>query len=680
MKRFDSGRNILDDDAIVAAVEKYVDEYLYDYAVMIDGTWGCGKTYFVLKTLKTKLKEHEEEKEKSIKGYKKRNIIYISLYGVKSTEDISKKICVEVYLGKTDKFGKVLKKGADMVSSLVPVALEVAKPFTGIAELKPDDIGGVIESFLPINNSILIFDDLERCDCSINEILGYINSFVEHEKMKVIIVANQEEIGKNVTEKGRELQYLVAAGGRDIEFEPKKEKDVILQYYRSKNESSKEEKQKEPIHVEQLTERVDKLFGKNLAYEKIREKLIGITLYYYPDLEKVMQTLIHDSSINIDLKTLLRNNVDFFVKYMNELNHPNLRTFQFFLSKIENLYGVINEIRNQAQNAFFNYILEYCFKICVNYKSGNLLYLWESKQEYGSVKFSKLDIFGSSLAFRFVDDFVIDSILDSKRVERMIKIYETEFFLSKSEYDMPFRKLEYLWHILEDGEVEKYLEETLDGLSKNEYKVSEYARIIPLMLRLEKVGFSSAYLERAVNYMKANLKLLERCVAIDDLYHPGEDKSINQQTKEILNELNQFIQESCKENAKDTIGEIIGGGNGWANRLLDYVEKNKQDIHRSSGFLVQLDIDCLTVKVQESTAKDIYDFRSCLFRVYDNQFMHGVLDEEREEVGNLLQGIKGIRRDDYDRIKCMQLDWLTDALKKILSEYMKPQEKSIGDI
>lgn len=163
----------------------------------------------------------------------------------------------------------------------------------------------------------------------------------------------------------------------------------------------------------------------------------------------------------------------------------------------------------------------------------------------------------------------------------MMEIYEAELFLSKSEYDMPFRKLEYSWHILEDGEDEKYLEETLDGLSKNEYKISEYARIIPLMMRLEKVGFSSVYLERAVNYMKANLKLLERCVAIDDLYHPGEDKSINQRTKEILNELNQFIQESCKENAKDTIGEIITSGNGWANRLLDYVEKNKQDIHRS---------------------------------------------------------------------------------------------------
>ncbi len=162
MSRLDSGRNILDDNAIVAAIKKYVDEYLYDYAVMIDGTWGCSKTYFVLKKLIVELKEHEEKKVKSIKGYKKHNVIYISLYGVKSIEDISKKLYIEAYFGKTEKLGNVLKKGADVVSSLVPIALEVAKPFARNVELEQQDISSVIESFLPIKNSILIFDDLER--------------------------------------------------------------------------------------------------------------------------------------------------------------------------------------------------------------------------------------------------------------------------------------------------------------------------------------------------------------------------------------------------------------------------------------------------------------------------------------------------------------------------------------
>lgn len=84
----------------------------------------------------------------------------------------------------------------------------------------------------------------------------------------------------------------------------------------------------------------------------------------------------------------------------------------------------------------------------------------------------------------------------------------------------------------------------------------------------------------------------------------------------------------------------------------------------------------MAAKVQESTAKDIYDFRSCLFRVYDNQFMHGVLDEEREDMEKLLQGIMGSKQGGYDRIKRMQLEWLTDTLKEILSEYMKPEDQS----
>jgi len=42
--------------------------------------------------------------------------------------------------------------------------------------------------------SLLIFDDLERCSINIENILGYINSFVESQYLKVVIIANEEEI------------------------------------------------------------------------------------------------------------------------------------------------------------------------------------------------------------------------------------------------------------------------------------------------------------------------------------------------------------------------------------------------------------------------------------------------------------------------------------------------------
>lgn len=660
---------ILNDEALVVAIEKYVDEYLYNYAVMIDGTWGCGKTYFVTNVLMLKLKEHEANKEKKIKGYKKRNVIYVSLYGIKSIGDISKQLYMEAYFGNNNEVGKLLKKGASIISSMVPLAFDIAKPFIKDVEVDEKNVSNVISEFLSIKNSILIFDDLERCECPINEILGYINSFVEHENIKVILIANQSEIGRNIDQR-KELQYLVAAGGNEIDFQGNKNSrsDHILKYYKNSNE--KEKKTKAPISIEQLETRADILFGKNTEYERIREKLVGITLYYSPNLEKVLKELLYKSSVDIDLKRILDDNIDYFVQYMERQNHRNLRTFQFYLSKIEDLYNVIKVIENQAQTAFINYIIRYCFEICVNYKAGTLLYEWEGKQEYGYVQFSKTDIFGATLGFRFVDDFVINSVLNSVRVEQMLLVYEEEAIKSQNEYDSLFRQLECTWYTLEDTELEERIKECLQELKQNKYKISEYTRVIPLLLRLEKIGFSKEYLTQALNSMKENLSQLKKHTHLDDSYHPGDDKEINKRTREILKELNNFIDEKFKESVKDTMVGIINERDGWADKLLEYIKQNKHDIHISSGFLLQLDINILSSKVINSNPEDIYVFRSCIFQVYDVNFIHGILDCEKEDVKKLLTEIKKCNRNGYGKIKCMQLDWLIEALQNTITEYM----------
>ncbi len=62
---------------------------------MIDGEWGCGKTHFIKECLCSELEKHEKEKAKNQKGYKQKGIIYLSLYGVKSLEEVSKQIFME---------------------------------------------------------------------------------------------------------------------------------------------------------------------------------------------------------------------------------------------------------------------------------------------------------------------------------------------------------------------------------------------------------------------------------------------------------------------------------------------------------------------------------------------------------------------------------------------------------
>ena len=47
------------------------------------------------------------------------------------------------------------------------------------------------------NKCLFVFDDLERCNIEIINLLGYINYFVEHQKLKVIVIANEDEMNNN---------------------------------------------------------------------------------------------------------------------------------------------------------------------------------------------------------------------------------------------------------------------------------------------------------------------------------------------------------------------------------------------------------------------------------------------------------------------------------------------------
>ena len=55
------------------------------YAIMLKGKWGCGKTYFIKKWIEDYKKEHKEEDTNSIDL----KPIYVSLYGMKSIKEVN---------------------------------------------------------------------------------------------------------------------------------------------------------------------------------------------------------------------------------------------------------------------------------------------------------------------------------------------------------------------------------------------------------------------------------------------------------------------------------------------------------------------------------------------------------------------------------------------------------------
>lgn len=86
-------------DDLVESILDYIRADYTDYAIMINGEWGDGKTYFWNHKIRNKIEAMQ------ING-KKYTTIYMSLYGISNLEEISKKIFIET----TQLMDKNLKK------------------------------------------------------------------------------------------------------------------------------------------------------------------------------------------------------------------------------------------------------------------------------------------------------------------------------------------------------------------------------------------------------------------------------------------------------------------------------------------------------------------------------------------------------------------------------------------
>ena len=656
-------QHILADDEIVDVLINYVDESIYDYAVMIDGEWGCGKTYFIKKRLYTELEKHEKEKAQNQEGYKPKGIIYLSLYGVKSLEEVSKQILMESYFVKSGNAKGIIRKGTEITGKMLPVLFDIIKTKTGL-ELEAENVSNAAGGFFSVKDSILIFDDLERCNCPVNEVLGYINTYVEHEGMKVIIIANQKEIGKNAYLTNQELKYLVAAN-ENINFDENIERKS--NFFTQSNE---EEKIKEnSVAISTIKERINKLFGQDVQYEKVKEKLVGVTIYYYPVLQDVFTKLIRSKEIDDRLQSLLLEKLSFYEDYMVKEEHPNLRTFQFYLSKVRELYNEISKLDGVGQEPFLKYIIQYSFKVCVCYKNDTLEQTWEGNEEYGFKAIGKTDIFGNELAFRFVDEFVTKSILEEEKIKRMLEAYEDEYIKKREEEVDVLRDLESGWYVSDDNTVAEKIKRIIEALNQDKYEIKEYPRIIGLFIELEYAGFSNKIVSDMLIAMKNSVKNLKKRVNIGVEYSMLKEGEKRERCKEILADIQNEIDQQFQIHLSDTMESYLEKEDSWAESLHDYVRKNRMEISNTDGFLAQFEIFQLVEKISKSMSYDIHAFRGCILGLYVQTSMGDALKLEYDKVVALKEEVEKIDQSHFDNIKKMQIGYLILNLQSAIEVY-----------
>jgi len=173
-------------------LDEIIDFYLKtdtNYALMITGEWGVGKTHY----FKSILRKQISETPTFDNNQKKYRPILVSLFGLKSVEEIQTEIFLSLYpLLKN----KAVKLGASIGKSLIKGIMQLKNlgeyyDYVSEVEVEKGD-------WIKFSELVICFDDLERLSEKLNieEFIGYINTLVENENVKVLIIANENKIDK----------------------------------------------------------------------------------------------------------------------------------------------------------------------------------------------------------------------------------------------------------------------------------------------------------------------------------------------------------------------------------------------------------------------------------------------------------------------------------------------------
>ena len=329
--------------------------------------------------------------------------IYMSLYGISNLEDISKKIFIET----TQLMDKNLRRYMEAneqttIPEYAKTGIDMAN-FFGVTQS-----GNKVDyaEFFSTDDKVLCFDDLERANVDVIDILGYINNFVEHDHIKTIIICNEKELSTKLKSSNLEMKTFIAT--------------YLLDKQNELNDVDK------PI-VEKIQKKIENVFDKANDYERIKEKLIGETFEYAPKFDYIINGILMRYKSNTDLIHFLRENTGFIISTFKRSGTRNLRILKHALNDFKKIYEMVKKSYPNTSNKVMQTMLIFTIAISFEIKAGKV-----TKDKFMNIK----------------DNEEYKSILVSSRIlvdnrQFYIKEFDSNYYYNfKSEYRF-FKFIEY---------------------------------------------------------------------------------------------------------------------------------------------------------------------------------------------------------------------------------------------
>jgi hypothetical protein len=451
-------------------IEEYLNAYRkmeeFDFAVMITGPWGCGKTRFIDKYLKAKCttQEHKE-------------YIYISLNGISSVSDIDMALFQATHPLLGSKLavttGKILK--ASLRAGLkLDLDFNDDGKTDGTASLDPGAGLSLTKFGLSSKGKLLVFDDLERCLLPPEEVLGYINAFVEKGEARVILIGDESHIGNSL-----ELDDPASGDSPDTDVQPPSKK-----------------------------------------YWIIKEKVIGKTLRLDEQIEDIFADLISTKALPNTSAVILRNKgriIASFKAVRGRYNYRALkhtfRDFEYFYKKIDSGFLGNEQFSDDLCRAFI--AIGYEVQLATistdkEWSATSSMVRYMGKQHSPEIELTDFDKLLDRHELKWDETWshrsaifspeIWQKIFKNERVERDVlsaQIKAIPYF--SSEVQEEWVQL-YNWDVLEDDKSKALVDTVLAGIQERRYVTSDsIMHIFSSLMHLvkEKAIESSIYADYA---------------------------------------------------------------------------------------------------------------------------------------------------------------------------------------
>lgn len=646
----------LNDDEIIEIVGDYLAGNVYNYAVMIDGEWGSGKTYFVNKKLIPEIQKLRKDSRKAI---------YCSLYGLKS----SKEITSSIYLSIIENIAGNGKKFIPFISIGTKALLEFIGDKTGNETVREVDLS-TFSPLISYKELYFIFDDLERCSMPINDVLGYINHFIEQNNAKVIIIANEKEIGSIEAKDIDGIDLFVST--LDSIVWPKDEASVAVNLTKTANSTDVKK-----ISLGELSQRRKALRDETQIYKMIKEKLIGKTLHYKPNLHNAVTEIMKNCQVlqflNVDDKNSI---VELICEEMKVDNHHNLRTIQFALELLKRIESNFDPKIKESDLLFgiITTLLIAILRVTISYKKGEEQYNWMDDTEYGPIRLKKELILRNIFrSFKFIHGYVYYGVYDQNEISRVLAIYFKDLSAEKDKPHDPLYKLRSYW-LLDDTEILKNLDILLENLKDGKYGGDQFREILSLVFIIKGTSIP-VNVEDFFDQMKSRAAAGESTQSIQIPYLERTNQYFAEYVK-YIDELVEIEKFNKEKNFRDEINQILSSNEDWHDHLRQFYSDDKQVFTNQKGFFKYIERDFFSKKLKIMTQEQVIYLRNLVDEIYKISNISEFFSDDIEHIRNLIN-LLNTDKNQHSIMKKYCLQLLKTSLEQVLKR-LNPELKEAG--